>query len=84
MEIKLPDSEPLHRKPLLNHLQDLGISYDRPAVSEGQYPGAEEYFDGRISLPTFSQGIGLDRPLIDEYIALLLDFEKEYGLNNRP
>lgn len=84
MEIKLPDSEPLHRKPLFNHLQDLGISYDRPAVSEGQYPGAEEYFDGRISLPTFSQGIGLDRPLINEYIALLLDFEKEYGLNNRP
>ena len=80
MEIKLPDSEPLHRKPLFNHLQDLGISYSRPAVSEGLYPGAEEYFDGRVSLPTFSRGLNLDKPLIDEYVTLLLEFEKKYGI----
>lgn len=81
MEIKLPDSEPLHAKPLFSHLHTLRIGYTEPLVPKGAFPGAEEYFSGRVSLPTFTEGVESDGPLIDEYIALLKDFEVRYGIS---
>ncbi len=83
MEIKLPDSEPLHQKPLFANLHKLKIGYSTSTQAGGEFPGAEEYFNGRVSLPTFSRGLTLDKNLIDEYISLLIKFEEKYGVNEK-
>ena len=78
MEIKTPDSTPLHEKPLFLELDSLNIGYDQPVISKGVFSGVKEYFNGRVSLPTFSRGLADDKPLIDEYIRCLQDFEHKY------
>lgn len=78
MEIKTPDNTPLHEKPLFLELDSLNIGYDQPVISKGVFSGVKEYFNGRVSLPTFSRWLADDKPLIDEYIRCLQDFEHKY------
>jgi dTDP-4-amino-4,6-dideoxygalactose transaminase len=76
MEIKLPDSSPLHEKPLFRHITGMNLSYTSDFRIAGDYAGAKEYFRGRVSLPTFTSGLAADKELIDQYIAALEAFQK--------
>lgn len=80
MEIKIPDSTPLHKKPLFLNLDKMSLGYDKPVKIEGDFPGATEYFSGRVSLPTFTRGLEKDKTLIDQYVNLFKAFEVEYGV----
>lgn len=65
--IKRPDSLPLHKEPVFGSL------------SSEAFDGAEEYLRGRVSMPTFSNGLPDDRPLIDEYLEVLHYVVKRRG-----
>src|ERR1044072_6066499 len=59
VSIKLPDTGTLHREVIF------GVQSDE------EFPGAVEYLRGRVSLPTFSEGLPLDKKVIDEYAEVL-------------
>jgi dTDP-4-amino-4,6-dideoxygalactose transaminase len=59
--VKLPDTGPLHCEP----------SFVKQ--SDALFPGAEAYLRGRVSFPTFSRGVPLDKQIIDEYGDVLYD-----------
>ena len=58
----------------------MSLGYDKPVKIEGDFPGATEYFSGRVSLPTFTRGLEKDKTLIDQYVNLFKAFEVEYGV----
>jgi len=56
LEIKLPDTKTLHN-----------LSIFAPFDQHQLFPGATEYLTGRISVPTFSNGLPFDKLLIEAY-----------------
>lgn len=78
VEIKLPDSSPLHEKAIFRRIKDMHLSYPGNFTISDDYPGAKKYFQGRISLPTFSRGLEADKELIDEYIAAFKAFQTQH------
>lgn len=60
LEIKLPDSKALHDLPIFFQFKQ-----------KHPFNGAYEYLSGRISVPTFSQGLPSDKELIDGYCRIM-------------
>lgn len=67
--VKRPDSLPLHDE----------LVFGNP--SGEVFPGAAEYLEGRVSMPTFSKGLSEDKSLIDEYLEVLHYTVKHYAGN---
>ncbi|AYQ31184.1 aminotransferase class I/II-fold pyridoxal phosphate-dependent enzyme [Runella sp. SP2] len=60
LEVKLPDTKTLH---------DLPVFKD---FNQGQtFNGALKYLEGRVSIPTFSNGLEKDRDLIEQYCEII-------------
>lgn len=78
VNIKMPDSTPLHEKPLFHKLETLDLGYHETMPIEGDFEGARQYMEGRVSLPTFTRGLEQDREVIDQYIEVFKAFEKKY------
>lgn len=76
VKIKLPDSSPLHKKKLFNNIAQLGLSYESNFKISDKFNGATSYFDGLVSLPTFTRGLKEDKDLIDEYIRVFREYEE--------
>jgi perosamine synthetase len=78
INIKMPDSTPLHEKPLFHKLETLDLGYHEALPIAGDFAGSQHYMDGRVSLPTFTRGLAEDREVIDQYIKVFKAFEKQY------
>ncbi|MFB6145477.1 MAG: DegT/DnrJ/EryC1/StrS family aminotransferase [Candidatus Nanohaloarchaea archaeon] len=81
MKVKRPGSKPLHTLEFFQTYND-GLfgrnevpewwRENKNIYAEGDFPGAESYFENRLSLPTFTLE---DRDVVDEYINA---FQKVY------
>lgn len=70
IKIKLPDSLPLHKNLLFTSKKNLYYNKGNGFLAvkiKGDFSGVNNYFSGRVSLPTFSGGLKKDKDIIDQY-----------------
>ena len=67
LDVDLPGSPPFHRLPIFTDPRFQVGNFVKQTLDAGAYPGADSYYAGIVSLPTFT--FPSDRPLIDAYAA---------------
>jgi dTDP-4-amino-4,6-dideoxygalactose transaminase len=84
VQIKLPDSGMLHNDPIFRRRSDISLENEPHPMAMERFPGASAYLKDRVSLPTFSGGVEVDRLIIDQYCDALHKVLSQADLLNYP